>query len=852
MAASRVCSHSAAQLVGATYDQSARAVVVTVQRDGVTAYDLEQRQLGSYPLGSRSTVEFQVASVQHTTTGEHARSIVASVLHDQASNSYTLCQHDTSSPARSITDAKSRVVVPAAARSVHILSRASAAGGSSSDASLTRIAVVLTDGRLGVAELGAGDGADAGTLTLLPSGLAAAPRHVLAASTADTLVVASQAAAGGAVTLRVLRLSSVAAGDGGVAAVKTLSVACPGGAAGAAAVPTGLTVSPAYALLQWSCGHATAVHGLPGGAATAPLHPTTFPLADAVGTNGASSSAPAAAAGGAASTRKRKSVAAGAAAADGAGGRARVLCAALDERQFALLDLESAAAQSQVCYSLHDAQFGCPLASGAVDLDAPLLSLDPASCSVAGSGSEGEVVLRLGGSVHVVTLQTQPVSLLSLVAKLSVSANAAAAAAAAGRPRAADAAAGSRGVAAALAAMPAPVALDPGLLAGGGAAAAAAAAAATSPDDVADVVLEPVPAASVSRAEDICSSLVEQLAAALAAAAAGGGTPAPPAALLDSAVSYISGRRTHAMSLPPQLLSLTARALAAAKQWPQLGALLGRVPAGGLSGCSDVLVAATAAAQYGLLSRLCTCLDEVEPAALVSTLGLLLAPTTQSNLAARKQHYEALRASAEARVAEAETAVAAAAAASTAAPTPRRGRGGGPAAVADPAAALALAQCAAAAVDGFSYREALLHPLVSLPVDSPAVQVALRKLPPPQADALLDYLAKWAAKYGGGGLGELAAGVVLPQELLFPYYHQVLEWARMTIDAHLARLLTSRTPLPALAALEASLAGALEGSRRLLLLRGALEHVVAGAALPAAHLAVATQYTAEVLDLRVR
>lgn len=74
----------------------------------------------------------------------------------------------------------------------------------------------------------------------------------------------------------------------------------------------------------------------------------------------------------------------------------------------------------------------------------------------------------------------------------------------------------------------------------------------------------------------------------------------------------------------------------------------------------------------------------------------------------------------------------------------------------------------------------------------------------------------------------------------------------MVIDAHLTRLLMARTPLPALEQLEATLGAAVEGARRLALLKGALEHVAARAPLPAAHMAVATQYTAEVLDLRVR
>eukprot|EP00198_Chlamydomonas_reinhardtii_P014042 XP_001703379.1 predicted protein [Chlamydomonas reinhardtii] len=309
---SELCRHASEKVVGATFDQAAGQVLVTVQHDGVTTYDLEQRQVGSIPLGSRSALEFQTASVQHTIPGKG--SVAASVVHDKSAKGYTLFLQESA----------------------------------------------------------------------------------------------------------------------------------------------------------WSNGHATAVHGLDAGqpgAATAaggPLRPVNFPLCEAVGANGASSSS-----------------------------RPRVLCAAVDGRQFVVLDLESGAAQSRICYSLHDAQYGCPLDSGSVDVDAPLLSLDPESCAMVGAAvrPDGAAVVRLGGAVHVLTLRPpQPVSLLSLVARL------------------------------------------------------------------------------------------------------------------------------------------------------------------------EVLAAAAATAQYGLLPRLCTCLDDVEPGALVAALAAVLAPTTKATVAARKQHYDALRASAEARVAEAELA----------------------------------------------------------------------------------------------------------------------------------------------------------------------------------------------------
>ncbi|GLC35957.1 hypothetical protein PLESTB_000523300 [Pleodorina starrii] len=851
-AATLLCSR--AELVGATFDQCSGSVLVTVQGDGVQSYNLEQRQLGSLTLGSRSALEFQVASAQHSERAHDADQqqqrlgVVASVVHDRNAKSYSLCLSDPGSATRPISDAPSRLALPGPAQSCHILQQrqqTTAAGDSAAPRCLAA-AVVLSDGRVGVTELGPDS---AGQLHVPPSGQQPAPRTVLATSSQDTLLVAAQSAAGSPVTLRVLRLAPSTDGSGaGLTQAKTLTLACPGaGAAAAHAIPTGLTMTAAFALLQWSNGHATAVHGISGGAAAGAMRPCTFPLANTLLANGASTSASTAAAApppATASGRKRKNADAAAT----GGVRPRVLCAAVDDRQFVVLDLESAAAQSQVCFSLHDAQFGCPLSSGSLDLDAPLLNLDAAQCAVVAAGPEATIV-RLGKAVHALHIRTQPVSLLSMVARLSVSATSAAAAAASAGTQAKPGSAGigGSGVAKALVTLPAPVALDQGLLSAQAPDATAATGSSVAADDAQDVVLEPVPAAAVTRPEDICNSLIEQLSAAAAAAA----PSPPPQSLLDSAVSYIAGRRQHGMAVPPQLLALTARGLAAAKQWSQLGTLLQHVPQAGLCGCSEVMVAVAAAQQYQLLSRLATCLDEVEPAALVTALQQLLAPSTSSNLAARQQYYRALRESAAKRVAEAEQAVAAAAAAARGgADRPAARSDGGGAAAAG--GALALAQCAAAAVDGFSYREVLLHPVLAIPADAPAVQVALRRLSAPAADALLAYLAKWVIKYTGGAIGDMAAYVALPQELLFPYYHQVLEWTRMTMDSHLARLLMARAPLPALESLQAALTSAVEGSKRLIMLRGALEHVNTAAPLPAAHIAVATQYTAEVLDLRVR
>jgi hypothetical protein len=115
---------------------------------------------------------------------------------------------------------------------------------------------------------------------------------------------------------------------------------------------------------------------------------------------------------------------------------------------------------------------------------------------------------------------------------------------------------------------------------------------------------------------------------------------------------------------------------------------------------------------------------------------------------------------------------------------------------------------------------------------------------------LLRYLGKWVDAYTGR-LGDDAAAVALPDELAFPTLGQVLEWARALLDAQLARLAMRGDCTELLARMRGALRGYAEASAPLLSLRGAAEHLQRGAALPAAHVAAASAYTVELLDLRV-
>jgi len=74
----------------------------------------------------------------------------------------------------------------------------------------------------------------------------------------------------------------------------------------------------------------------------------------------------------------------------------------------------------------------------------------------------------------------------------------------------------------------------------------------------------------------------------------------------------------------------------------------------------------------------------------------------------------------------------------------------------------------------------------------------------------------------------------------------------MLLDAHLNRLIMAKEPLPCLDRLLESLTQQITACQHLLPLLGCAEHIQQRAPLPAAHVAAATQYTVELLDLSVK
>jgi hypothetical protein len=81
----------------------------------------------------------------------------------------------------------------------------------------------------------------------------------------------------------------------------------------------------------------------------------------------------------------------------------------------------------------------------------------------------------------------------------------------------------------------------------------------------------------------------------------------------------------------------------------------------------------------------------------------------------------------------------------------------------------------------------------------------------------------------------------------------VLEWSKALLDSQLTRLaqLGARVE-PLVERLAAAVSCQAAATSRLLPLKGVAEHMAANAPLPEAHVATASRYTVELLDLRVR
>lgn len=520
----------------------------------------------------------------------------------------------------SIADVPQSVPIPSPASSAYILYPPHQAANSSFTA------VVLQDGTVAYC---IGDAVQLQAIST-PATQGDGPTPPLRASCAlsNAVLTLHQASAG---QQAVLNEYSFDKQGTGLKPGRGTTVPCPQPTAQAGA----LQATSAYALVTWSDGSVTVIPRLRGGAPVAAVSPAPVHVpapADA----GAAGPAPASTEPAATSPlpgSKRKASSQPSQAADTDSSRA-IIAAPIDSTQFIRLCVRKNGVHKRgVEYSIINAQYGCTVSAGTVDLDnEPQLAAAVAGLagSRAGDGSRlrlyshntqpGQLLLQVGNAVAVLQVQTRPANLLSLVGKLGSSAAAATPAAAAAAPS--DLAVDVR-------------ALSYALQAGTITEQPASEAASTLPVAV-DVTSAALPDAA------------KRLAAALLAASQSD-QPAP-AQLVTEAVELIEGYsqkrdaagRGASWALFAQLVPLAASAAAAAGLWEQLGRLLRALPQQSLAGCEGLLLSVASAGQYQLLPQLCVILADVSASALIDTLAVLLTPAA-ANREHRLAYYTALR-----------------------------------------------------------------------------------------------------------------------------------------------------------------------------------------------------------------
>ncbi|KAG1654607.1 hypothetical protein FOA52_009533 [Chlamydomonas sp. UWO 241] len=803
-------------------------VAVTASGDGVSLLDgTTLNGLRSFPLGGSSASFEGGGAVLLEGSG-----LLCCLLRDGHSGSEAaLVAVPSAGPAEhTLADAAPRVPLPTGSRP-HSLHALRAGAGSEC------VAVVLVSGQVAWTcpaggELSMHTAAAAAAPKKGSSAVAAKPRA--ASSCCDALGVLSQPSAGSDATVQMYAWRG-----GSLSPSHALPAACPS----PTAIATQLHLAGPYALVEWSSGAVSIVQGAGVAGGSGQVDVSGSELLGGGGSDAAptSSSAPSAAA---LAGKKRKPAAANAAA-----GAGPVMATPYDDTQFMVARLSVGRPSPGLHYALVDASFGCAVSTGHITLEPAVLAAAGAAATSAsapprlfaaggGDGPRGTVLLSAGGALLALPLSAPRASLLGLVGRLAIGAGAAGSST--------SAAPAPRGTLHVAELMPAAASSGlPGSSSAAGKAAPGGSGHGSAAGTAAGVLFAaPAAAVSVSPGPQGEADLVARLNSAVAGSDGdGSNTSSSCAKLLPSALSACEDAARGSRGVSPSLASATARCAGAAGAWEDLARLLSLLPMQGLPGscCSYLLSGASCAQRYELLCPLACKLDEAVPSELVAALSTLLSPTTPANQASRKGYHTSLRAHAKAAISDAS-------------PQLRMGSASGAGDVLRGEAwrhALNLAHCAAAAVDGFGYSEVTLHALLSAPLDAPALHGCLARLSNRGVDRLLTYLAKWVDKYTHV-LGDGAASVPLPSELLIPTFAQVLEWLRVLLDAHLARLLMARQPHPALPALAGALRDQMGACQQLLPLLGTAEHIRHAAPLPHPHVAAATQYTVELLDLGTR
>lgn len=163
---------------------------------------------------------------------------------------------------------------------------------------------------------------------------------------------------------------------------------------------------------------------------------------------------------------------------------------------------------------------------------------------------------------------------------------------------------------------------------------------------------------------------------------------------------------------------------------------------------------------------------------------------------------------------------------------------------------LAVAACSAAAVDGFSPREVMLHGLLAQKHDATSIAAAVQPLAVRDVLRLLRYAAKWLHKYNGP-LSLYPTLPALPLEVPVPPVQHVLSWVAVVLDVHLPKLAMHAECDKVVSALRSEVGMHKATCRSLAAIKGVAEHIQMRAPLPPPTGTTAADYQIEILDLRV-
>lgn len=787
-----------------------------------------------------------------------------------------------------LLDAEQQLPLPSKLHSLHVL-QAAARSNNNKAARESVAAVVLADGTVAAADFGqlclhpaATSSSSAATTTAAAgssqqrAGGTTAHRLLSTACSGQLLAVAKQPQT--VVTVDIYSASHTSSssstaddGDDAAPAVSEqqqqqpqlkLKHSCSIPAPTAASKLVGLSVShQGLLLVLWSCHTLSVCHSSGSAAATTnmPLPPALAAAVTAGGVNasGGDGSTPAA---DRSSKRKQRTAAAAVAASGGADWTA----VALSEQHMLLVAVEAGGANSssscRVHYALLDTTYGSCLSTGAFNAGSSDAAGGRLQLLPLPEHAFAPAALLVHGGVWLLPLQLPKADLAGLVASLGLGSSQAHAAAAAAAPDATQLLLTSRQQLN-LAAIAASVSKQQPLL--------------NQQQQAAPCVLQQLRQPQQTQAAAAgggAGGIDSQVKAAVQQVWQVLEQQKRPAQALQAAVSQLCDvleqqqqQQQEAASAPPQpkqqrqaatssvlvsqqLLAAAVSALAEAQEWAVLERLHGLAPLQSLASCADVLPALAAAEQYSAMRSVLTAAQEVPAEAVVRALQHVLQPRQQQQQqdeeegagssssgpsAAQTAAAQQIRTAAEAVVQQAEANAAAAA----------QGQ-------ADPDAAqklTAAARHAAAAVDGFTSRELLLHVLLWVQVDVVEAQAALKALPASVVLRLLRYMIKWLHKFSRNSLSARSADALL----LTPSAGQVVEWCKLLLDAQLTKLMLMPAAGPLLQQLQRLLRSEVSTTNKLVALKGAADHWAAGAPLPAAAVAANSQYVLELLDLRV-